>query len=135
MAEIKDRIKKLRLEKKLNQPELARIMNVSKQTISNWENGNRIPDTLTIKKLADFFNVSTDYILGKDNQLSSLSNTVIEEIKLNVNNERNKFINHLSKQIAKDLEKANINTDNMSIDEQKELSKKVIEILKILKSK
>lgn len=86
MVEIKDRIRKLRLQKGLNQPELARIMNVSKQTISNWENGNRIPDTLTIKKLADFFNVSTDYILDKDNQLSSLSNIVIDKSKINKNN-------------------------------------------------
>ncbi len=48
LADIKDRIKTERLRKELNQPQLAKIMNVSKQTVSNWENGNRIPDTLTL---------------------------------------------------------------------------------------
>lgn len=68
MDELKDKIKKERLNKGLSQPELAKIMNVSKQTISNWENGNRIPDILTLKKLADFFNVSTDYLLCRTDQ-------------------------------------------------------------------
>lgn len=65
MAEIKDRIKKERLEKGLNQPELAKVMNISKQTVSHWENGIRIPDTLTLSKLADFFDCSVDYLLGR----------------------------------------------------------------------
>lgn len=54
-----------RKKKGLNQVELAKIFNVSKQTVSNWESGNRTPDTCTIEKLADFFDVSTDYLLGR----------------------------------------------------------------------
>lgn len=68
MDELKNKIKEERLNKGLSQPELAKIMNVSKQTISNWENGNRMPDVLTLKKLADFFNVSTDYLLCRTDQ-------------------------------------------------------------------
>lgn len=58
-----ERLKKLRTEKGLNQTELAKILNVAKQTISNWELGNRTPDDKMLIKIADLFNVSTDYLL------------------------------------------------------------------------
>ena len=80
MDKLKDRIKKERLKKELNQPQLAKIMSVSKQTVSNWENGNRIPDTLTLSKLADFFGCSVDYLLGKTD-LEDLQIFFINKIK------------------------------------------------------
>lgn len=58
-----ERLKKLRTEKGLNQTELAKILNVAKQTISNWELGNRTPDDKMLIKIADLFDVSTDYLL------------------------------------------------------------------------
>ena len=61
-----DRFKEQRLKSGVNQVELAKIFNVSKQTISNWESGKRKPDTDTIFKLANFFGVTTDYLLGND---------------------------------------------------------------------
>ena len=60
------RLKKLRLERKLTQEELGKIIHVSKVSISGYENGNRTPDTDTLQKLADFFGVTTDYLLGRD---------------------------------------------------------------------
>lgn len=54
-----------RKKKGLNQVELAKIFNVSKQSVSNWESGKRTPDAQTIEQLADFFEVSTDYLLGR----------------------------------------------------------------------
>lgn len=62
---LSDRIKECRLELRYNQPELARILNVTKQTISNWEKGVRIPDAHTLLRLSDLFNCSVDYLLGK----------------------------------------------------------------------
>ena len=59
-------IKKERLKLGLTQSELGDILNVSKQTVSNWENGNRTPDTTTLEKLAQLFHVSVDYILGRE---------------------------------------------------------------------
>lgn len=44
--------------------ELGKKFNVTKTAISYWENGKSFPDEETIKKFADFFQVSTDYILG-----------------------------------------------------------------------
>ncbi|AMQ19634.1 helix-turn-helix domain-containing protein [Geobacillus sp. JS12] len=60
-----DRLRKLRQEKKLTQEELGKKINVTKVSISGYENGNRTPDTETLQKLADFFNVTTDYLLGR----------------------------------------------------------------------
>ena len=58
-----DRIKTLRTARNLSQVELARKLNVSKQSVSNWENINILPSVDIVKKLALFFSCSTDYLL------------------------------------------------------------------------
>lgn len=60
-----NRLKKLRLEKNESLESIAKILNVTLQTISNYENGKREMTPNTIIKLAEYFNVSTDYLLGK----------------------------------------------------------------------
>ncbi len=60
-----NRITILRKKEKLSQSELAEKLNISQQSISSYENGKREPDNETLKKLADFFNVTTDYLLGR----------------------------------------------------------------------
>lgn len=59
-------LKKLRKEKRLTQKEFASLMKVSQQTIASWESGRAVPGSDTLNKLADFFNVSTDYLLGRE---------------------------------------------------------------------
>lgn len=63
-----DKFKEERLKKGLNQVEFAKIFNVTKQTVSNWESGKRKPDNDTIVKIANFFDVTTDYLLGNDSK-------------------------------------------------------------------
>ena len=58
-----DRIKTLRTARNLSQVELARKLNVSKQSVSNWENNNILPSVDIVKKLALFFSCSADYLL------------------------------------------------------------------------
>ena len=58
------RLKELRKEKGLNQIKLAEIFNVKQNTISQWESGEREPDNETLKALAKFFGVTTDYLLN-----------------------------------------------------------------------
>ena len=60
------RIKELRKEFGLSQVELAAEMEVTKQTISNWENENIQPSIDMLVALANTFNVTTDYLLGLD---------------------------------------------------------------------
>lgn len=60
-----ERLRKLRTEKDLSQKELGDMFSLSKQTISGYESGSRNPDPVTLQKLAGFFAVSTDYLLGR----------------------------------------------------------------------
>lgn len=55
----------LRKEKEIGQKELAVYLNVSVGTVSNYENDVHSPDLSTLCKLADFFGVTTDYLLGR----------------------------------------------------------------------
>ena len=59
------RFKELRNENDLRQRDLAQLLNVSNGTIGNWESGTRIPDTDTLSRIADFFHVTVDYLLGR----------------------------------------------------------------------
>ena len=63
-----DRIKILRTSHNLSQVQLAERLNVSKQTVSNWENNNILPSVEMLMKIALFFSVSTDYLLELDNR-------------------------------------------------------------------
>lgn len=55
----------LRREKELGQKELVAKLNLSIGTISNYENGVHHPDLNTLCRIADLFNVTTDYLLGR----------------------------------------------------------------------
>ena len=59
------RIRQLRLERGINQKELGDAVGVSKQSVSNWENGNIMPSVDLLIRLANVFGVSTDYLLGR----------------------------------------------------------------------
>lgn len=55
----------LRSEKKLSQREVAKIFNVSQGTYNNWENSRTQPSLEQLIALADFFEVSVDYLIGR----------------------------------------------------------------------
>ncbi len=61
-------IKLLRVEKGLTQNQLAKEMNLTQTAVSQWEIGRNVPDSQTSKKLAEFFGVSLDYLLGRSNE-------------------------------------------------------------------
>ena len=65
MASFNKRLLELRKQRELTQNELAESIGVNKQTISQYERGVRRPDFDTLCALCDFFNVSSDYLLGK----------------------------------------------------------------------
>lgn len=59
------RLKKLRKNKGLKQQELAEILGIKRNTYSDWENGKTEPRFDNLVKLADFFNVSLDWLFGR----------------------------------------------------------------------
>lgn len=85
------RLAQLRKEKGLSQYELADRMGFSRGQVANYEQGKREPDYETLQKIADFFDVSTDYLLGRRdtytqavgrvNRLSEEELEILEEIK------------------------------------------------------
>ena len=83
---LNENIKRLRMARGLNQVEFARVMGVSKQCVSNWENDNVMPSIEMLIKIADFFNVTTDYILGRNERtyidVTGLSDEQISHISL-----------------------------------------------------
>lgn len=66
MATFGERLKDLRTKKHLTQSQLADALGVSKQAISQYENGIRTPKDY--EQIADFFNVNLDYLLGRENK-------------------------------------------------------------------
>lgn len=64
-----DQIKKIRISKKYTQVELARCLNVSKQSVSNWENNNITPSVYILKQIAKELAVTTDFLLELDDRL------------------------------------------------------------------
>ena len=98
MLFLNENIKKLRISRGLNQVEFAKILNVTKQCISNWENDNVVPSIDMLGKIADFFGVNTDYLLGRSpKRVVDVSNLTEEQIS------------HITS-IVKDLEKLNNST-------------------------
>lgn len=63
--EFRDRLKDLREQKQMTQEDLGELLSVTKGTISKYENGNLQPSNEALKFLADFFNVTTDFLLGR----------------------------------------------------------------------
>lgn len=61
------RLKELRKMKKISQVKLALDLNMSQNSISRYETGEREPDFASLIKFADYFNVSVDYLLGRTN--------------------------------------------------------------------
>lgn len=66
----KDTIKALRKERGLTQTELAEVVGFTHVAVVKWENGQREPDFSTLIKLADYFGVSVDYLLGREDKFS-----------------------------------------------------------------
>lgn len=63
-----ERVKELRLARNLMQVQLAKELGLAKQTVSNWENEYIQPSVETLWLVADYFGVSMDYLMGRDNK-------------------------------------------------------------------
>ncbi len=86
------RINEIRSSLGWSQVELAKKLNISKQTVSNWENDNILPSIEMLIRLANVFNVTTDYLLGLDDiprlNVEGLPAAVIAHISLLIDDYR-----------------------------------------------
>ena len=62
------KIRDLRKQKRMSQTELAKSAGVSQTTVTAWETGKAEPSSSAVARLADIFNVTTDYLLGRPNK-------------------------------------------------------------------
>lgn len=68
MATFAERLKELRNTRKITQADLAKLLGISKSTISMYERGERTPDFALLERICDYFNIDMDYLLGRDNR-------------------------------------------------------------------
>ncbi len=81
-------LKLLRTQHKMSQKEIGNIFHASQNTVSQWENGTRKPSYEIIQEIADYFEVSVDYLLGReerkptlDEQLEGIEFALYGEVK------------------------------------------------------
>lgn len=80
---IADKIKELRELHQLTQPELAKLLGVTRSSVNAWEMGTNVPTTQYLSDLAKYFRVSTDYLLGlQEKETLVLENLSHEQRKI-----------------------------------------------------
>jgi len=84
------RISELRESQKLTQGELSSRLEITRASLSHYETGRRVPDYETLKKIADFFRVSVDYLIGRteDPEPAINENVKIFEESLELSDEK-----------------------------------------------
>ena len=68
-----DNLKSLMIENNLTQKKISEIAQVNQRTISSWINGQNEPLAYSVAKIADYFHVSVDYLLGREDDLGNIS--------------------------------------------------------------
>ena len=63
---LNEKLKQLRNARRISQKEFAQAMRVSQQTVASWEVGRTEPSNAALKTIADYFNVTADYLLGRE---------------------------------------------------------------------
>lgn len=103
------RLKYLRMNKKLTQRELAEIINVSTSTIGMYEKNAREPSFETLINIANYFNVSVDYLLGYENQTADLQHqseqSIAEKNFLRISLQHPQLLDYLNNATKTDINK------------------------------
>ena len=76
------KLRSLREERKINQQKIAMDLQISQASISKYEIGSAEPDISTILRLADYFHVSTDYLLGKSELKIAMGKSDLSEAEI-----------------------------------------------------
>ena len=77
--EIGSKLKHARNEKGITQEQAAELLDVSRQTISNWENNKSYPDIISVIKMSDIYSVSLDHLLKEEKSMKQTYREFLEE--------------------------------------------------------
>lgn len=94
-----NRLKELRKQKGLKQKDLAGFIGVSQSTLSEWESEKYQIDNDNLFKLADYFGVSVDYLLGRESQ-SVLTDSSSDNIEADIQDKLNEVLSQLDAEDA-----------------------------------
>ena len=75
-----NRIRSLREDRDLRQIDVSNATGIDQKTLSNYETGKTRPDSDALILLADFFDVSIDYLVGRSYNASSIKHEILTEI-------------------------------------------------------
>ncbi|MBR4320254.1 MAG: helix-turn-helix transcriptional regulator [Oscillospiraceae bacterium] len=78
---LSEQLRKLRKQKNLTQKQLADYLHVTDGAVAMWEHGRREPDIEILTKLADFYGVTVDYLLGREITTSTQQALISETIR------------------------------------------------------
>lgn len=109
------RLRNLRLENNMTQEDLSKILNVSRATVGRYETNERFPDKNTLKKIADTFEVTVDYLLERTDNRNGKFIYVNEYDKNHIKNNKYKIIEN---EIIKRLLLEDIIDENDPIPEE-----------------
>ncbi len=109
MATFADRLKELRSQKRITQEKLAERFFITKSAISKYENGVNTPENKLLQDMADFFDVSVDYLLGRTDDKKIISQYASKRDK--------------AKEILEVLKKVGVNLENIDYDKLEQLLK------------
>lgn len=105
---MKNKLKELRLSKNLKQIDVAKAVFISQSNYSRYETGELEPDLKTLKQLATFFDVSIDYIVGKDpSDLILISKEDFQKLR-----ELNEIIKKIDKSVSSRSNETSIQIGN-----------------------
>lgn len=86
MVELKSRLKEIRSQKKVLQKDIAEYLNLPLRTYQSYEYGEAEPSNETLVKLADYFDVTTDYLLGRTNYWQDTEGQIKVKVPLDILN-------------------------------------------------
>ena len=87
--EIGCKLKNARNKKGITQEQAAELLDVSRQTISNWENNKSYPDIISVIKMSDIYSISLDHLLKEDKSMNQTYQEFLEESTNTVKAKRN----------------------------------------------
>ncbi|MDY5930176.1 MAG: helix-turn-helix transcriptional regulator [Candidatus Onthovivens sp.] len=99
------RLRDLRESNNLQQKDLAKEFDVLESTISMWENGKRVPYSDMLIKIAEFFDVTVDYLLGFRNSNENISEELLEKKALKKALKKNGFMDNNKDLTDEELDK------------------------------
>lgn len=96
-------IRELRKQRRLSQTELAKGVHVSQATVTAWETGKAEPSSSALNTLANYFNVSADYLLGRENLADKIHEMTVDQALGTIMSFDGKPVTDHDKKVMKDL--------------------------------